>query len=406
MPQEVPNFRHLRAYCAVAERRSVSRAADQVHLSQPAITQAISKLEKRLGVPLFERRSNGMYPTEPGSVFHERARRVLGLLETGAKEFARIDVRKGARGFSNFDHLVTVAQMRALCAISRTGNFSLAARSVGISQPSIHRAARDLERLAGAPLFVTRSEGIELTRGAQALAQHAKLAFAELKQGLAEIAEWLGQDTGRIVIGSMPLARTRILPEALNNLTRSRPNVSVRVVDGPYGDLLHGLRHGELDLLIGALRNPPPIGDVNEILLFEDALAIAARAGHPLARKKRIAGADLLGFPWVVPPEGAPTRTFFNSMFAARELANLPGLIETSSLAMVRGLLCGSDRLTIISAHQIMHEQRQGLLVQLPLNLPGSVRQIGLTVRRGWRPTATQKELLGHLRRASPSIEQ
>ena len=406
MPQQIPNFRHLRAYCAVAACRSISQAAEQVHLSQPAITQALAKLEKRLGVPLFERSANGMHPTEPGDVFHERVTRALGLLETGAREFARVDVHKGARGFSCFDQLVTVAQMRALCAISRTGNFSLAARSVGISQPSIHRAARDLERLAGAPLFVTRSQGIELTRGAQVLAQHAKLAFAELKQGFAEIAEWLGHDTGRIVIGSMPLARTHILPEALNNLTRSRRNVSVRVVDGPYGDLLHGLRHGDLDLLIGALRNPPPIGDVEEILLFEDLLAIAARAGHPLTRKKKIATTDLLGFPWVVPPEGAPTRTFFNSMFSPKELANLPGLLETSSLAMVRGLLWGSDRLTIISAHQIMHEQQQGLLVQLPLNLPRSVRQIGLTVRRGWRPTATQKEFLGHLRRASRSIEQ
>lgn len=66
----------------------------------------------------------------------------------------------------------------------------------------------------------------------------------------------------------------------------------------------------------------------------------------------------------------------------------------------MRGLLLGSDRLTLISAHQIRHEHELGLLVILPVELANTERTIGLTVRRGWRPTATQAHFLDLLREA------
>ena len=47
------NLRHLRAFLAIMESGSVTAAAREVHLTQPAVTQGIAKLELRFGVPLF-----------------------------------------------------------------------------------------------------------------------------------------------------------------------------------------------------------------------------------------------------------------------------------------------------------------------------------------------------------------
>lgn len=286
--KELPNIRHIRAFREVARRYSISQAAEQVHLSQPAITQAIAKLEETLGTALFLRRSDGMFPTEAGTLFLERAERLLEHLRAGARDSIRIGGRKGGRGFPDFDQLLTAAQLRALTAIADAGNFSLAARAVGLSQPSVHRAARDLERLSGLSLFTRTDTGIALTPAAKALVQHAKLAFAELEQGFAEVATLLGVDSGHIVVGSMPLARTFIVPTAINALVKEEPEVRLSVVDGPYSDLLHGLRHGEIDVLIGALRDPVPIDDVVQEPLFHDPLAVVARGGHPLAGGGRL----------------------------------------------------------------------------------------------------------------------
>ncbi len=396
MDGRAPNIRHLRAIREVARHQSILGASAVVHLSQPAITQAIAKLEADLDVQLFERRSEGMFVTEPGKLFVERVERTLGYLEAGARETARIGQRKRGRGFANLDDLVTGVQLRALAAISRSENFSLAARSVGISQPSLHRAARDLERLSGMALFEKSGHGIALTRAAQVLAQHAKLAFAELEQGIAAIEEWKGTASGRIVIGTMPLARTFILPTAIMALMKVRPEVRISVVDGPYDDLLHGLRHGDLDLLIGALRDPIPVDDVVQASLLEDNLCIAARAGHPLAAKRKIKPVQLAAFPWIVPRSATPTRNHFEALFEAE--TQPVNVIEASSLVLIRGLLLGSDALALISAHQIRHEEEFGQLTRLRFDTADTKRQIGLTLRRDWRPTETQKQFLDILK--------
>lgn len=398
------NLRHLRAFRAVAQQRSISAASQQVFLSQPAITQAIAKLEVQLGVQLFDRCSDGMVPGAFGQLFLARVERALDIIHGGTREAARAGAKKPRKGFADFDQLLTSAQLRALIAVSRAENFSLAARAMGISQPTVHRAARDLERLSGLTLFVKSSQGIALTGAADALAQAARLAFAELEQGISEIGEQLGVDAGSIVIGSTPLPRTYILPQAINALFGQRPEIRVKVIDGPYNDLLHGLRYGEIDLLVGALRNPVPIEDVVQEALFTDPLAVVGRAGHPLQHKSEVSLGDLRAYPWAAPRHGTPTRAHFDALFDGD--AAPASLVESSSLVLIRGLLLESDRLTLISAHQIRHEQQLGLLVPIAFALPDTSRPIGLTLRRDWRPTGTQSLFLECLREAGRQVRQ
>lgn len=400
MDYAIPNLRHLRAFREVARLHSVSKASKQVYLSQPAITQAIGNLEKRLDTPLFERRSDGMFVTEPGGKFFVRVDRALEILATGVQNAVRLGTRRKSGGFTDFQSLLTTAQLRALVAVSNAGNFSLAARAAGISQPSLHRAARDLERLSGLALFTRTSQGIALSPAAQALVQHAKLAFAELVQGFVEIEEWHGVDSGRIVIGTMPLARTNILPQAITALSRDYPQVQISVVDGPYDDLLHGLRHGEIDILIGALRDPIPIDDIEQQPLFEDSLSIVARTGHPLAGKRSVRIGDMAAYPWVIPRQGTPTRAMFEKLFCSIPRTARESPVETSSVTLVRGLLLNSDRIALISTHQAQHELELGLLAPLASNLKETERPIGITLRGNWRPTGVQKALLDALRDA------
>ncbi len=63
MKDNIQNIRHLRAFLAIVECKSISKATEKVYLSQPAITQAIAKLESGLECKLFERKSTGMYVT-------------------------------------------------------------------------------------------------------------------------------------------------------------------------------------------------------------------------------------------------------------------------------------------------------------------------------------------------------
>lgn len=71
------DLRLLRYFVAVAEEGSLTRAAERLYVSQPALTKQIKQLERLLGVPLFVRSRAGMALTEPGRVLAERAPSLL-----------------------------------------------------------------------------------------------------------------------------------------------------------------------------------------------------------------------------------------------------------------------------------------------------------------------------------------
>lgn len=398
------NFRHLRAFCEVAELGSISGAAHRVHLSQPAVTQAIAKLEGQVGVALFERTTEGLLLTEPGALFRQRAERAIQHIEEGTRPAVRRGQKQAGGQSGGFERRITAAQLRALLAVAKTGSFSRAARLIGMSQSALYRMARSLEKDAGIELFEVVSRGVVLTRAADRLARHAALAFEELEQALEDIAAWSGRDTARVRIGTLPLARTYLLPHAINAFLDERPDAYLSVVDGPYDTLVDALRYGEIDMLIGALRAPEAVVDIEQQALFEDRLALVARPDHPLAARADITLEDLSDFSWIVPRHGAPTRSNFEGMFEKYPELRPTHVVEASSLILIRGILTESDAVALISAHQIRHEESLNILARLNFRVPSAPRQIGLSLRRNWRPTLSQKLMIDLLFKAGAEV--
>lgn len=75
------SLRQLRAFLAVAKLRHFRRAADSLHLTQPAVSRHIAELESELEVKLFDRNTREVVPTEAGRYLHSAIERVLDELE-------------------------------------------------------------------------------------------------------------------------------------------------------------------------------------------------------------------------------------------------------------------------------------------------------------------------------------
>lgn len=85
------DLRQLNALVAVAEVGSVTKAAQLLHLVQPAVTRQVRALEEEVGVPLFSRTRQGMTLTPAGEILVERARRALHELELARTEIRPSD---------------------------------------------------------------------------------------------------------------------------------------------------------------------------------------------------------------------------------------------------------------------------------------------------------------------------
>ncbi|GAA1897516.1 LysR substrate-binding domain-containing protein [Williamsia serinedens] len=109
-------LRHLRYFVAVADTCHFGRAAQRLHVAQPALSQAIRQLEDELGVTLFSRTTRSVTLTPAGEFFRAEAQRMIGGLERGVEGVRRIAdgrtglVRIGFTGTAAFDQLPAIAR--------------------------------------------------------------------------------------------------------------------------------------------------------------------------------------------------------------------------------------------------------------------------------------------------------
>lgn len=89
-------MRELRVFVAVLEHRSFRKAANALHVTQPAVTKSVAGLETLLGVRLFDRVANGVEPTVHGASFAPHARAIFGELRRAALQLDVVS--RGAAG--------------------------------------------------------------------------------------------------------------------------------------------------------------------------------------------------------------------------------------------------------------------------------------------------------------------
>lgn len=384
----LPSIRHLRMFVIIALSNSVTRAAQLCHVSQPAVTQAITKMERATGPALFHRSPQGLFATDAGAVLHYRADRALAMLDA-----AMADLDQGIRVRA------TWPQLSALIAVTETESFTLAARRLGVAQPTVHRATTMLEQAAGTAFIQRTAHGLIITRAGAQLAQAGRLALAEMEQARADLGALDGREVGRITIGALPLSRSSWLPRAILAFRRQRPGLPVQIIDGRYDELLLSLRRGEIDFVLGALRLPSPIEDVEQERLFDDEAVIVARRDHPLAATPNPTRAQLLSYPWVMPRRSTPLRAILDGFIGPDGAADL---VETSSVIMQREILRLGDHIGGLSRLQAQVES--ATLTILPVRLDGAMRAIGVTTRKGWEPTQAQRDFLVLLRRTAVQL--
>ncbi|MFM9970921.1 MAG: LysR family transcriptional regulator [Burkholderiales bacterium] len=399
-----PSLRSLRIFEAVARLESVSQASVEIHLSQPAVTQAIRNLELGLGTTLFERRHTGTYLTTFGEIFHKRTQRMFAQIEQALRDF-----RVGAENLHRFSPLaemsrITRTQMRCFAAIAEGGSLTQVAHAGGISKTSLHRAVRELEGRLGKPLYRHTAHGITATSAGIELSRRMTIATRDIDCAQDEIKAASGALGGRISIGAQMLGSSFFVAEVANKFLRRYPEAHLQIVNDGYDILLDQLRTGRIDYVVGLSRNPVPMPDVLEDQLFVDPYMVVVRRGHPLTRLRRVTRVDLARFDWIVPIHGAARRHAFEKLFAG--MSPLPKTsIETYSLSAIRAFLTESDRVTLLTKYEITFEERLGILTRVAFGPIEPPALLGVSTRVGWLPTPVQSGFFDMLRETAHTLQ-
>jgi len=393
------NFRHLRAVLAVAEFGSVTKAAEQLFRAQSAITRSILAVEGALHVELFERKVSGMLCNAFGAALVYRATRALNEFEAGINEISgRSRPPSNVSSLHFPSSLFHETRLEAFVKLAESGHMPTVAKDLGVTQPAVSRAINDLERNLDTPLFKRTSKGMLLTDRGDSLFFRVKRALLELRQVETDLAALQGTTKGRVVIGALPLGRTAILPKAIAQVLARHPKLQIATVEGPYESLAAKLRTGDIDLIFGALRPADQARDFEGEPLLNECMVIVVRAGHPLTRVPSPTLHDLTAATWILPNGSTPARKQLELAFKLEQLALPVPAVETSDLAIVRGVLLCTDQVTAISASQIEHEIASQTLTVLDIALPTTTRVIGITQRGDSSASPGAKALMEAIR--------
>ena len=384
------SFRQLRLFAAIGDLQSVRRASEECSLSQPAVTQALAKLEEHIGLDLVDRRASGSYLNEFGAIFHARTKRFFGQIEQAVIEAGAAETSMAAKPIVN---RFTRTQMRTLIGTIEHGSFELASQAMGISASSLQRAARDLEGNLHGSLFYRTAAGLLVSPTGIQFGRRMRLALQEIEWGLDEIEAARGGASRQIVIGAMPFGGSVLLASVLDDFLEAHPRADIRIINDSAAEMTKSLRDGDVDLVIGLL----PDTEIDEVIglpMAPTPYSVVVRRGHPLTRKGKIEREDLMTFDWVIGTNGSSRRACFERLFAGCK--GPQAQIATCALTVLHHLLKRSDRLTLMTSYELEHGD--DALRALPYKAIVPVPSLGIMMRRGWMPTKVHSDFVDIVR--------
>lgn len=392
--------RNLRVIVAVFEEGSIARAAQRLLRAPSAIARSVHEVESVLCARLFGRVATGMMPTPAGDAAYQRGKHIEA--EFGAAQRMLLDhgVPKSA---SLFSILISGRQMATLIKLRELGHMPSVAQALGVSQPAISIALRQVERSLDLQLFKRTPRGMHVTEVGEQLIFRLRRVMSEVHRLQADVSQLEGAATGRVTISVLPLSKTWLIPKAVAHLVSHHPKVQVSVVDAPFEALFAGLQAGEIDFLYTSIGPEFRHRDLHVQPASRERVVVVARKGHPLARKKRLDARDLARFPWVLRDPSAPSRQLLNEVFRQLGLVSPHIAVQAGDVGLLRGLLLQSDMLTAVSPRHLHHELHSGDLTILDINLPNSEREVGFVLRKDIRPSALCLLLMQEIRTALAS---
>ena len=196
---------------------------------------------------------------------------------------------------------LTLRHLAAFVAVAETRHFGRAAARLHLAQPAVSQQIRRLESLLGVRLLERDRRGTAVTEAGRALLPEARRVLAAADDAVEAAVAAARGDSGRLRLGVAPSANAAPVLDVLRALIDATPRLRVEVRELRQRELVDALRHGELDLAVGAvLRLPPSDTGISWRAVAREPFVIALPARHPLARTADpVSLTDIDGEPFV-----------------------------------------------------------------------------------------------------------
>jgi DNA-binding transcriptional LysR family regulator len=202
---------------------------------------------------------------------------------------------------------MTLRQLEVFVAVAREQSFSLAARKIHLSQPTLSEHVRELEQELGKPLFVRRGRTVTLTDAGRVFEPYAARIVATVGDARQAVVEVDGLARGSLLIGASTTPGVYVLPRMIGAFRQRHPGIDVTLKISNSRIIEHGVRANDFDLgVVGG----HGLGPGEECLAagLDDELVLIVPPDHPWAGRGVIEPGRLASQPLLAREEGSATR--------------------------------------------------------------------------------------------------
>ncbi|MBU3005030.1 LysR family transcriptional regulator [Paraglaciecola arctica] len=250
---------------------------------------------------------------------------------------------------------MNLKRLEYFCQLALLGNFTRAARTLGIAQPALTVAIQKLEQEVGLKLINRADKHSLLTAEGRVLYKLASQLLSQAKQVELELEELRELESGTIRFGVPAMMGSYYFPQILTEFKQKYPKIKIQLVDQGTAALEKMLLNSELDLALvrGDIENP----QLRYTELIDEEIVAGMVSSHPLAAEKTISLEQFCQQPLVLFHEGYFLREVV-SQYSKKQQLTLDVRMETNLIELQKSLVRNGVGITTCLSRILQNEQQ------------------------------------------------
>ena len=283
---------------------------------------------------------------------------------------------------------------RVFKEVAETGNISVAAKNLYISQSAVSQSIKQLETALQARLFARSPRGVTLTGEGQMLYQYVRSALGLIATGEDKLSQAQQLLLGTLVIGASDTVTSWFLTPYLDEFHRQHPGIRLKIVSGRSAKVLSLLKSGAVDI---AFASSPADSAVDSWPCFATHSVFVAGSQYPCDFDHAHTRQEIADFPLILLERKASSRVFLEQEFLKSGVTLNPE-IELSSRSLLVSLARIGLGVAGVTLEFVQKALEAGDIRTLKTDFDIPARSVDMCTLREVTPTAAATAFMAMIR--------
>ena len=280
---------------------------------------------------------------------------------------------------------------RVFKEVAETGNISLAAKNLYISQSAVSQSIKQLEVALQARLFSRSPRGVTLTGEGQMLYEYVRSALSLLSTGEDKLSQAQQLLLGTLTIGASDTVTSLFLTPYLEAFHRKHPGIRLKIVSGRSAKVLSLLKSGVVDIAFAS--SPADKTNLLDFPCFETHSVFVAGSNYPCDFDHVYTLQEIAAFPLIRLERKASSRVFLEQYFLKRGVTLTPE-IELSSRSLLVDMAAIGLGVAGVTEEFVKRDLEHGSIRVLKTDFEIPSRTVDMCTLREVSPTAAASRFI------------